>query len=102
MPCKLCKTKPVINLTNNKVQLCSRCFIRYFERKVLKTIRQYNLIEKNDNIIVAVSGGKDSLSCLYLMNKIAKKKMKDLNSKDDEGAINIIAGSARSMGIEVK
>ena len=34
--------------------------------------------------------------------EIAKKKMKDLNSKDDEGAINIIAGSARSMGIEVK
>ena len=33
--------------------------------------------------------------------EIAKKKMKDLNSKDDEGAINIIAGSARSMGIEV-
>ena len=76
MPCKLCKTKPVINLTNNKVQLGSRCFIRYFERKVLKTIRQYNLIENNDNIIVAVSGGKDSLSCLYLMNKIAKKKMR--------------------------
>jgi len=34
--------------------------------------------------------------------EIAKKKMKDLNAKDDEGAINIIAGSARSMGIEVK
>jgi len=33
--------------------------------------------------------------------EIAKKKMKDLNSKDDEGAIAIIAGSARSMGIEV-
>ena len=28
--------------------------------------------------------------------------MQDLNAKDDEGAINIIAGSARSMGIEVK
>ncbi len=34
--------------------------------------------------------------------EIAKKKAPDLNSKDDEGAINIIAGSARSMGIEVK
>jgi len=34
--------------------------------------------------------------------EIAKKKMTDLNAKDDEGAINIIAGSARSMGIEVK
>ncbi len=34
--------------------------------------------------------------------EIANKKRADLNAKDDEGAINIIAGSARSMGIEVK
>ena len=33
--------------------------------------------------------------------EIAKKKMADLNAKDDEGAIKIIAGSARSMGIDV-
>ena len=34
--------------------------------------------------------------------KIAKEKMKDLNAHDIEEAIKIIAGSARSMGIEVK
>ncbi|MFH1608516.1 MAG: 50S ribosomal protein L11 [Patescibacteria group bacterium] len=34
--------------------------------------------------------------------EIAKKKAGDLNAKDDAGAINIVAGSARSMGIEVK
>jgi len=33
--------------------------------------------------------------------EIAKKKMADLNANDDEGAIRIIAGSARSMGIDV-
>jgi len=33
---------------------------------------------------------------------IAQKKMSDLNAKNIEGAIRIIAGSARSMGIEVK
>ncbi|KKU22022.1 MAG: 50S ribosomal protein L11 [Candidatus Nomurabacteria bacterium GW2011_GWA1_46_11] len=34
--------------------------------------------------------------------EIAIKKMSDLNAKDMDGAVNIIAGSARSMGIEVK
>lgn len=34
--------------------------------------------------------------------EIAKKKGADLNAKDDAGAIAIVAGSARSMGIEVK
>ena len=33
---------------------------------------------------------------------ISKKKMKDLNAHDIEEASKIIAGSARSMGIEVK
>lgn len=33
--------------------------------------------------------------------EIGKRKMADLNAKDDEGLIKIIAGSARSMGIEV-
>ena len=34
--------------------------------------------------------------------EIAKQKMNDLNAHDIEEAIKIIAGSARSMGIEVK
>ena len=34
--------------------------------------------------------------------EIAKKKMEDLNAHDIEEAVKIIAGSARSMGIEVK
>ena len=36
------------------------------------------------------------------LEDIAKKKMQDLNAFDIEEAIKIIAGSARSMGIEVK
>jgi large subunit ribosomal protein L11 len=35
------------------------------------------------------------------VEEIAKLKMADLNAKDVEGAINIIMGSARSLGIEV-
>ena len=33
--------------------------------------------------------------------EIANKKRADLNAKDDAGAIAIVAGSARSMGIDV-
>ena len=36
------------------------------------------------------------------LEDIAKQKMKDLNAHDLDQAIKIIAGSARSMGIEVK
>lgn len=36
------------------------------------------------------------------LEKIAQTKMKDLNATDLEAAVKIIAGSARSMGLEVK
>jgi large subunit ribosomal protein L11 len=35
------------------------------------------------------------------IREIAKQKMKDMNAKDLEGAARTIAGSARSMGLEV-
>jgi len=35
------------------------------------------------------------------VRQIAEKKMVDLNAKDIDGACRIIAGSARSMGLEV-
>lgn len=39
---------------------------------------------------------------LAQIQEIAAEKVKDLNSKDAQGAINIIKGTARSMGIEVE
>lgn len=36
------------------------------------------------------------------IREIAKAKMKDLNAVDLDGAAQLIAGSARSMGLEVK
>lgn len=36
------------------------------------------------------------------LQEIAKKKMADLNAADVDGAMNIIAGTARSMGIVIQ
>lgn len=36
------------------------------------------------------------------LQKIAEEKMEDLNANDIDAAVKIIAGTARSMGVEVK
>ena len=40
------------------------------EEKVRKTIREFNLIEKNDSIVVGVSGGPDSMTLLSILLKL--------------------------------
>ena len=91
MTCKLCKTKPVIQLVNSKITLCENCFYKYIERKVKKNIRKYKLIENSDKKIgVAVSGGKDSIVMIDILNKvIAKRKYPKLTAVIiDEGVKN--------------
>jgi len=44
-------------------------FINKFENKVKQTIKKYKLLNKKDKILVALSGGKDSTSVLYLLKK---------------------------------
>jgi large subunit ribosomal protein L11 len=56
-------------------------------------------IEKGSQTPGKASAGTISLA---LVKEIANTKMKDLNCYDEAAAIKIIAGSARSMGLEVK
>lgn len=41
--------------------------------KVRDTIKKYNLIEKNDKVVIGVSGGPDSVTLLYLLNSLKKE-----------------------------
>lgn len=41
--------------------------------RVKNTIKRYNLIDKNDKIVVGVSGGPDSVALLYLLNSLKKE-----------------------------
>ncbi|RLJ10285.1 MAG: TIGR00269 family protein [Candidatus Aenigmatarchaeota archaeon] len=50
--------------------LCDRHFTYSIEKKVKRNIRVNRLIRSGDRIGIAVSGGKDSMSLLHIMNEI--------------------------------
>ena len=51
----------------------SNKFIQNFESCVFKTIKECKLAKKGDRIVIAMSGGKDSATTAYLLNKFAKR-----------------------------
>jgi uncharacterized protein (TIGR00269 family) len=68
----------VYELANGK-KLTKNEFISYFENKVFKTIKTHNLIKQNEKICVALSGGKDSITTLFLLHKFLKKRNLEKN-----------------------
>jgi tRNA-5-methyluridine54 2-sulfurtransferase len=61
--CSLCSQRAVFS------RYCKEHFTEYFEKKAKDTIRRFRLLKKSDKIAVAVSGGKDSMSLLYMLHK---------------------------------
>ena len=84
------KSEYVYELLNGR-RLTKLEFIKYFEDKVFKTIRKFKLFDLNDKLVVAVSGGKDSITVLYLTHKYLKRKNLEKNIialAIDEGIAN--------------
>jgi len=73
MKCK-CGNEVYYTRKYEGVKLCRKCFIKSIEKKVKRVIRQNKLLESKDKVCVALSGGKDSVSCLYILSKIIKKR----------------------------
>ena len=69
--CTICqRRKAFFFRPYSREKLCKRCFIKSIEEKVRTTIARYQMLEFDDRIAVAVSGGKDSVSLLHILAKM--------------------------------
>lgn len=71
MKCDRCESQAVYTRKYSGEKLCSKCFSNSILRKTAKTISKYNMIKNNELVAVAVSGGKDSLALLNIINQMA-------------------------------
>jgi uncharacterized protein (TIGR00269 family) len=70
MNCTKCKTKAVIGLPRHNAAFCKDCFNDYVHDQVAKAIKSQRMFGKDDRILVAVSGGKDSLALWDILLKL--------------------------------
>ena len=54
--------------------LCKDCFLRIHKRKIFRIIKKYKLIKPKDRITVALSGGKDSITALYVLKQYIEEE----------------------------
>ena len=111
MQCTKCGNPKVIYKRQQSGQLlCKDCFIESIEKKVIKTVKKEKLLDKGDKVLVALSGGKDSVTTLEILNSFRERNIIDICAVTvDEGIANyrqegvdIAIRHAQRLGIEHK
>ena len=62
MRCRRCKAPAVIEIRRHNAAFCRDCFVRHVHEQVRRAIEAFDMFAPDDRILVAVSGGKDSLA----------------------------------------
>ncbi len=62
MKCSKCGGVAAINLGQHRLRLCAPHFVEWFVTMTQRTIEKYEMFGPADRVLVAVSGGKDSLA----------------------------------------
>jgi len=60
--CRVCKAPAIIDLPRHNAHFCAEHFLELCRRQVVKAIEKFDMLSKGDRVLVAVSGGKDSLA----------------------------------------
>jgi uncharacterized protein (TIGR00269 family) len=62
LKCSKCGGTAVINMRQHRLRLCGEHFVAWFVAMAQRTIEEFHMFTPADQVLVAVSGGKDSLA----------------------------------------
>jgi tRNA-5-methyluridine54 2-sulfurtransferase len=62
MKCKVCKGHASVDVRRHNAAFCSDHFVEHIQNQVVRTIKEFKMFGPDDRLLVAVSGGKDSLA----------------------------------------
>ncbi len=67
MKCRVCREPAVIDIRRHNANFCAEHFLRHCRDQVQKAIEGHGMLTEGDRVLVAVSGGKDSLALWDLL-----------------------------------
>jgi uncharacterized protein (TIGR00269 family) len=70
MKCRICGEKASVNMREHKLALCKEHYLEWVPTQAERSIKKYGLFTHDEKILVAVSGGKDSLSLWDILQRL--------------------------------
>ena len=70
MKCRTCRGPAIIDLPRHNANFCADHFLELCRRQVQKAIDEHRMFSRDERILVAVSGGKDSLAVWDLLGEL--------------------------------
>jgi uncharacterized protein (TIGR00269 family) len=67
MKCRRCRAPAVIDIRRHNAAFCGPCFLHHCQEQVRRAIHEHAMVEPGERVLVAVSGGKDSLALWDLL-----------------------------------
>ena len=70
MKCRTCGQKAVVNMRQHKLALCKEHYLEWLPDQTERFIEKYKMFTREEKVLVAVSGGKDSLSLWDILQRL--------------------------------
>lgn len=70
MKCQKCRDKAVIKIARANAKYCAACFNAFFVSQVRRGLEREKMASRSDKILIAVSGGKDSLALWHVLSRL--------------------------------
>jgi len=71
--CRVCRGEAVIDVRRHNANFCVEHFVEQCERQVAKAIDAFSMVAPGERVLVAVSGGKDSLALWDLLVRLGHR-----------------------------
>ncbi|MFH0897008.1 MAG: ATP-binding protein, partial [Candidatus Bathyarchaeota archaeon] len=68
--CTFCSGEAIYLRPYSGERYCKKCFLRAVEKQVQRTISRHRMLKPDDKVILALSGGKDSVSLLHILSRL--------------------------------
>jgi uncharacterized protein (TIGR00269 family) len=70
MKCRRCKVPAVVALPSHHTAFCRECYLLFAQRLVERAIKEQRMFTMEDRILIAISGGKDSLALSWQLKQL--------------------------------